>query len=91
MTGMRITDGLNCREHFVEYKGWNRIANEEVMLVRMNNPVDDGWIISRFEALKECNCDSLVRYVDLVKKNNELWVIIASMFDRIDRNGMECV
>ena len=72
MTGMRITDGLNCREHFVEYKGWNRIANEEVMLVRMNNPVDDGWIISRFEALKECNCDSLVRYVDLVKKNNEL-------------------
>ena len=59
------------------------------MLIRMKNPVDDDRIISRFEALKECNCDSLVRYADLVKKNNELWVIITSMSDRIDRNGME--
>lgn len=58
------------------------------MLVSMKNTVDDDRIISRFEALKECNCDSLVRYVDLVKKNNELWVIITSLFDRIDRNGM---
>ena len=89
MTGMRITDGLNCREHFVEYKGCNRNSNEEFMLVRMKNPVDDDRIISCFEALKECNCDYLVRYIDLVKKNNELWVFIASMSDRIDRNGME--
>lgn len=89
MKGRRITDGLNCREHFVEYKGSNRNSNEEVMLVRMKNPVDNDRIISRFEALKECNCDSLVRYADLVKKNNELWVIITSMSDRIDRNGME--
>ena len=89
MKGRRITDGLNCRQHIVEYKGWNRNNNEEVMLIRMKNPVDDDRIISRFEALKECNCDSLVRYADLVKKNNELWVIITSMSDRIDRNGME--
>lgn len=89
MKGRRITDGLNYREHFVEYKGWNRNNNEEVMLIRMKNPVDDDRIISRFEALKECNCDSLVRFIDLVKENNELWVIIASLFDRIDRNGME--
>lgn len=89
MKGRRITDGLNYREHFVEYKGWNRNNNEEVMLIRMKNPVDDGRIITRFEALKECNCDYLVRYADLVKKNNELWVIITSMSDRIDRNGME--
>lgn len=89
MKGIRITDGLNCRKHFVEYKGSNRNGNEEVMLIRMKNPVDDDRIISCFEALKECNCDSLVRYVDLVKKNNELWVIITSMSDRIDRNGME--
>ena len=89
MKGRRITDGLNYREHFVEYKGWNRNNNEEVMLIRMKNPVDDDRIITRFEALKECNCDSLVRYIDLVKKNNELWVFIASMSDRIDRNGME--
>ena len=89
MKGIRITDGLNCRQHFVEYKGCNRNSNEEFMLVRMKNPVDDDRIISRFEALKECNCDYLVRYIDLVKKNNELWVFIASMSDRIDRNGME--
>ena len=87
--GIRITDGLNCRQHFVEYKGCNRNSNEEFMLVRMKNPVDDDRIISCFEALKECNCDYLVRYIDLVKKNNELWVFIASMSDRIDRNGME--
>ena len=91
MTGMRITDGLNCREHFVEYKGCNRNSNEDVMLIRMKNQVDDDRIISRFEALKECNCDSLVGYVDLLKKSNELWVIITSMSDRIDRNGMECI
>ena len=89
MKGIRITDGLNCREHYVEYKGCNRNSNEEFMLVRMKNPVDDDRIISCFEALKECNCDYLVRYIDLVKKNNELWVFIASMSDRIDRNGME--
>ena len=89
MKGRRITDGLNCRQHFVEYKGCNRNSNEEFMLVRMKNPVDDDRIISCFEALKECNCDYLVRYIDLVKKNNELWVFIASMSDRIDRNGME--
>ena len=89
MKGIRITDGLNCRQHFVEYKGCNRNSNEEFMLVRMKNPVDDDRIISCFEALKECNCDYLVRYIDLVKKNNELWVFIASMSDRIDHNGME--
>ena len=89
MKGIRITDGLNCRQHFVEYKGCNRNSNEEFMLVRMKNPVDNDRIISCFEALKECNCDYLVRYIDLVKKNNELWVFIASMSDRIDRNGME--
>ena len=89
MKGIRITDGLNCRKHFVEYKGSNRNGNEEVMLIRMKNLVDDDRIISCFEALKECNCDYLVRYIDLVKKNNELWVFIASMSDRIDRNGME--
>ena len=89
MKGRRITDGLNYGEHFVEYKGCNRNSNEEFMLVRMKNPVDDDRIISCFEALKECNCDYPVRYIDLVKKNNELWVFIASMSDRIDRNGME--
>ena len=44
-------------------------------------------IESRFTRLKECSNEHLVRYIDFVKKDDELWVVIPSRVDRIDCNG----
>jgi len=44
-------------------------------------------IESRFPQLKECDNEHLVRYIDAVKKDEELWVVIPWRVDRIDCNG----
>ena len=44
-------------------------------------------IESRFPQLKECNSEQFVKYIDVVKKDDELWVVIPSRVDRIDYNG----
>ena len=87
MKGMRVTDGLKYREWFDEYKARNRNTNEMVLIARVKNGLDVKGIESRFPQLKECSNEHLVRYIDAVKKNDKLWVVIPWRVDRIDCDG----
>ena len=87
MKGMKQTEGLNHREWFDEYKALNRTTNETVLMARVRNGLKVKRIESQFRHLKECNNEHLVRYIDVVKKDDELWVVIPSRVDRIDCDG----
>ena len=78
MKGMKQTEGMNHREWFEEYKARNRNTNEIVLMARVKNGLDVKGIESRFSRLKECSDEHLVRYIDVVKKDDELWVVIPS-------------
>ena len=47
-------------------------------MARVKNGLDGKRIESRFPQLKECSNEHLVRYIDVVKQNEELWVVIPS-------------
>ena len=87
MKGMKQTEGMNHREWFDAYKARNQNTNEIVLMARVKNGLDVNRIESRFTQLKECGNEHLVRYIDVVKKDDELWVVIPSTVDRIDRDG----
>ena len=87
MKGMKQTEGMKHREWFDEFKARNRNKNEIVLMARVKNGLDVKGIESRFTQLKECRNEHLVRYVDIVKKDDELWVVIPSRVDRIDCDG----
>ena len=84
MKGIKQTEGMKCREWFDEYKALNRTINEMVLMARVKSGLDVEGIESRFPQLKECDNEHLVRYIDIVKKDEELWVVIPSRVDRID-------
>ena len=84
---MKQTEGMKHREWFDEYKARNRTTNEIVLMARVKNGLDVEGIESRFTQLKECNNEHLVKYIDAVKKDDELWVVIPSRVDRIDCDG----
>ena len=84
---MKQTEGMKHREWFDEYKARNQTTNEIVLMARVKNGLDVKRIESRFIRLKECDNEHLVRYIDVVKKDEELWVVIPSRVDRIDCNG----
>ena len=73
---MKQTEGMNHREWFDKYKARDRTTNEIVLMARVKNGLDVKRIESRFPQLKECNNEHLVRYIDVVKKDDELWVVI---------------
>ena len=87
MKGMKQTEGIKHREWFDEYKARNQNTNEIVLMARVKNGLDVKRIESRFPQLKECDNEHLVRYIDVVKKDDELWVVIPSRVDRIDCDG----
>ena len=78
---------MKHREFFDAYKARIRNTNEIVLMARMKNGLDMKGIESRFTQLKECDNEHLVRYIDVVKKGEELWVVIPSRVDRIGCNG----
>ena len=84
---MKQTEGLNHREWFDEYKARNRTTKEIVLMARVKNGLDVKGIESRFTQLKECRNEHLVRYIDALKQDEELWVVIPSRGDRIDCDG----
>ena len=84
---MKQTEGMKHREWFDEYKARNRTTNEIVLMARMKNGLDVKGIKSRFSQLKECSDEHLVRYIDIVKTDDELWVVIPSRVDRLDCDG----
>ena len=81
------TDGLKHRQFFDEYKARDRNTHEIVLMARVKNGLDGKRIESHFPQLKECDNEHLVRYIDAVKKDDELWVVIPSRVDRIDCDG----
>ena len=87
MKGMKQTEGMKHREWFDEFKARNRNTKEIVLMARVKNGLDVKGIESRFPQLKECDNEHLVKYIDVVKKDDELWVVIPSRVDRIDRDG----
>ena len=87
MKGMKQNEGMKSREWFDEYKARNRTTDEMVLMARVKNGLDVKGIESRFTQLKECSNEHLMRYIDVVKKDEELWVVIPSRVDRIDSNG----
>ena len=87
MKGMKQTEGMKHREWFDEYKARIRTTNEIVLIARVKNGLDVKGVESRFTRLKECSNEHLVRYIDIVKKDDEWWVVIPSRVDRIDCNG----
>ena len=81
------TEGLKHRQFFDEYKARNRNTNVIVLMARVKNGLDVKGIESRFPQLKECENEHLMRYIDAVKKDDELWVVIPWRVDRIDCKG----
>ena len=84
---MKETEGMKRREWFDEYKARDRNTKEIVLMARVKNGLDVKGIESRFQRLKKCSNEHLVRYIDVMKKDDELWVVIPSRVDRIDCNG----
>ena len=87
MKGITHNEELKHREWFDEFRARNQNTNEIVLMARVKNGLDVEEIESCFPQLKECNNEHLVRYIDVVKKDEELWVVIPSRVDRIDCNG----
>ena len=87
MKGMKQTEGLKHREWFDEYKARDRNTKEIVLMARVRNGLKVKRIESRFTQLKECSNEHLMKYIDVVKKDDELWVVIPWRVDRIDCNG----
>ena len=79
--GMKRIEGMKHREWFDEYKAGNRSTKEIVLMARVRNGLNVKRIESRFPQLKECSNDHLVRYIDVVRKDDELWVVIPSRVD----------
>ena len=44
------------------------------MMLKVKNAMDMERTESRFKTLKECDSEFLVSYLDLVRKDDELWV-----------------
>ena len=78
---------MKHREFFDAYKARNRTANEIVLMTRVKNGLDVKRIESRFTQLKKRSNEHHVRYIDAVKQDDELWVVIPWRVDRIDCNG----
>ena len=76
MKGLKQTEGMKHREWFDEYKARNQNTHEIVLMARVKNGLDVKRIESRFPQLKECKNEHLVKYIDIVKKDDELWVVI---------------
>ena len=87
MKGMKQTEGMKHREWFDEFRARNQNTNEIVLMARVKNGLDEKGIESRFPQLKECDNEHLVRYIDVVKKDDKLWVVFPWRVDRIDCNG----
>ena len=87
MKGLKQIKGMKHREWFEEYKARHRNTNEIILMAKVKNGLDVKRIESRFPQLKECNNEHLVRYIDAVKKDDELWVVIPWRVDRIDCDG----
>ena len=87
MKGITQTERMKHRDFFDQFKARNQNTNEIVLMARVKNGLDVKGIESRFPQLKECSNEHLMRYIDVVKKDEGLWVVIPWRVDRIGCNG----
>lgn len=78
---------MRCREFVENFVARNRNSKEIVHIMKVKNTLDVERIESHFSQLKECDSVFHRRYLDLLKKDGELWVFIPCIVDRIDCNG----
>ncbi|KAK8831994.1 hypothetical protein WA577_005093, partial [Blastocystis sp. JDR] len=71
-----LLEKQNEGEWFDEYIARIRNTNEIVLMARVKNGLDVEEIESCFPQLKECSNEHLVRYIDVVKKDEELWIVM---------------
>ena len=67
---------MNHSEWFDEYKALNLNINEIVLMAVVKTGLDMKEIESRFTQLKKRSNEHHVRYIDAVKQDDELWVVI---------------
>ena len=87
MKGITQTERMKHRDFFDQFKARNQNTNEIVLMAKVKNGLDVKGIESRFPQLKECSNEHLMRYIDVVKKDEGLWVVIPWRVDRIGCNG----
>ena len=87
MKGITQTERMKHREFFDQFKALHQTTNEIVLMAKVKNGLDVKGIESRFPQLKECSNEHIMRYIDIVKKDEELWVVILSRVDRIGCDG----
>ena len=72
---------MKSRECFDEYRAVDQKTGDPVMMMKVKEVLNVERIESSFESLKECDSKYLLKYLDLVKKDDELWVVIPSMIN----------
>ena len=87
MKGITQTERMKHRDFFDQFKARNQNTNEIVLMAKVKNGLDVKGIESRFPQLKECSNEHLMRYIDVVKKDEGLWVVIPWRVDRIGCDG----
>lgn len=72
---------MKSREYSDEYRAVDQKTGDPVMMMKVKEVLNVERIESSFESLKECDSEYLLKYLDLVKKDDELWVVIPSMIN----------
>ena len=56
------------------YLALDKKSNDQVVVKKVQMKVDDSTVQNEVKMLKECGSKYIVRYFDLVKVGNEVWV-----------------
>ena len=78
MKGNYRIEEVKYRDFYDWFKARDQNSSEPVLLEKVKNGWNAEKVEMRFSQLKDCDCEYLMKYVDVMKKNNELWVIIPS-------------
>ena len=67
----------------------DKASNDYVAVKRVQMKVDESTVQNESRMLKECGSKYIVRYFDLVKVGNEVWVsVIAVRYSCVDCDGV---
>ena len=71
------------------YVALDKASNDYVAVKRVQMKVDESTVQNESKMLKECGSKYIVRYFDLVKVGNEVWVsVIAVRYSCVDCDGV---
>ena len=71
------------------YVALDKASNDYVAVKRVQMKVDEATVQNESKMLKECGSKFIVRYFDLVKVGNEVWVrLIAVRHSCVDCDGV---